>query len=485
MKQNLDRCHLNSRMEKFGIVKRACGALFVLCCALVRTAEAASASNGKVVVSCDAPRVQIEVNGNDFDVLAPGYPDTFVTNVMVAAVSPWRLVKPTANELPLKMRGGDRAGYRVIREVEDSDGGTIAFHNYYIESDQDDGAKEIVVAAGESVVYTAYKNGATCSSDWLVDGETKYDTSHIIFNRNWWYVPGWFIPSIATPIPGIYNISAHDVQYSALKDTGSMTVVGVKRISGNGKSSEKDSADCLTSAETIVVKKGGSVALTATPESNVAWPSGWPTWDASCGFWCLGNHFTGETTGQSTVDLDTSSPDSIVVTASCGESEKCIKVVAYELGLSLSKSNLTLKHDCDTEFTVVANPSSELSTPMIQVKRSDNGASNWPHWMDLVSGSGSIDWKARVAGIFKLRIKALVAGTEYFSNENDLTVEFPTYDQITADATVRTAMDNEWQATLDDCTQIRIAAANAAFGCRWIPAETRHIRVVLPCSVVG
>lgn len=58
-------------MEKFGIVKRACGALFVLCCALVRTAEAASASNGKVVVSCDAPRVQIEVNGNDFDVLAP------------------------------------------------------------------------------------------------------------------------------------------------------------------------------------------------------------------------------------------------------------------------------------------------------------------------------------------------------------------------------------------------------------------------------
>lgn len=424
----------------------------ILCCLGVRAAMAASAANTLVTVSCNAPRAQVVVNGNDFDVFAPGYIDSFVTNVMVTANGGWEIVEPTA--LPLRMKGGDTATYKVICPPECKDGGTIAFHNYYISSDRDGGLKDIVVEAGASVTYTAHKNGSLCDSDWTVNGETETDTSSIVFNRNWWDVPSWFIPSMDTPKPGVYNINAHDVQHTVLNDSGSMTVVGVKRISGpNGKYSEKDSSANLTVQETIIVKKGGTVALTATPDPNVAWPSGWPTWDASCGFWCLGNHFTGETTGQSTVDLDTSSPDSIVVTASCGESEKCIKVVAYELGLSLSKSNLTLKHDCDTEFTVVANPSSELSTPMIQVRRNDIGASNWPNWMDLVSGSGSIDWKARVAGIFKLRIKALIAGTEYFSNENDLTVEFPTYDQITADATVRTAMNNEWQATLDDCTQ--------------------------------
>lgn len=424
-----------------------------MCCLCAQVTWAASAANEHVTVSCEAPRVYIEVNANHFDVYAPGYPDAFVTNVMVRANGSWVLVKPTPAELPLKMSGGDTEPYRVVRPPEDAADGTISFHNYYIKSNCDGGAKEIVVPAGASVTYTAYKNGATCPSDWTVNGSSRNNTASIVFNRRWWDVPSWFIPSMDTPQPDVYGINAHDVQDARLKDSGEMTVVGVKRISGGGKFSEKNDPEELTAAETIVVKKGGSIALTATPEPNVAWPSGWPTWDASCGFWCLGNHFTGETTGQSTVDLDTSSPDSIVVTASCGESEKCIKVVAYELGLSLSKSNLTLKHDCDTEFTVVANPSSELSTPMIQVKRCDNGASNWPHWMDLVSGSGSIDWKARVAGIFKLRIKALIAGTEYFSNENDLTVEFPTYDQITADATVRTAMNNEWQATLDDCTQ--------------------------------
>lgn len=440
----------------------------ILCCLGVRAAMAASAANTLVTVSCNAPRAQVVVNGNDFDVFAPGYIDSFVTNVMVTANGGWEIVEPTA--LPLRMKGGDTATDKVICPPECKDGGTIAFHNYYISSDRDGGLKDIVVEAGASVTYTAHKNGSLCDSDWTVNGETETDTSSIVFNRNWWDVPSWFIPSMDTPKPGVYNINAHDVQHTVLNDSGSMTVVGVKRISGpNGKYSEKDSSANLTVQETIIVKKGGTVALTATPEPNVAWPSGWPTWDASCGFWCLGNHFTGETTGQSTVDLDTSSPDSIVVTASCGESEKCIKVVAYELGLSLSKSNLTLKHDCDTEFTVVANPSSELSTPMIQVRRNDIGASNWPNWMDLVSGSGSIDWKARVAGIFKLRIKALVAGTEYFSNENDLTVEFPTYDQITADATVRTAMNNEWQATLDDCTQNPNRSRERGF---WVSLDT-------------
>ena len=243
------------------------------------------------------------------------------------------------------------------------------------------------------------------------------------------------------------------MQDARLKDSGEMTVVGVKRISGGGKFSDKNDPDELTAAETIVVKKGGSIALTATPHPSVPWPAGWPTWNATCGFWCFGNHFAGDTSGCDTVNVDTSSPDIIVVSASCGESEKCIKVIAYELGLSISKSNLTLKHDGDTEFTVVAEPSSAFPTPMIQVRRNDIGASRWPDWMDLKDGRGAISWKARVAGIFKLRARALIADEECLSDEKDMTVEFPVYDQIIADSNVGARMNAEWQATLDDCTQ--------------------------------
>ncbi len=351
-------------LAKCRFAAKACGVVLV-CLAFGHIAEAASAENDFVKVSCNAPRVKIEVDGRRFDIFAPGYSDSFTANVMVVPNNDWELVQPRAEELPLEMRGGDSAAYSVSHPIEDADGGTIFFHNYYIASDRGGSAKDIVVEAGARVTYTAYKNGEPCSSDWLANGAAMCNSTRIVFNRDWWYVPAWFIPSLDTPKPGVYDIYAHDVQHLALEDSGRMTVVGVKRISGNGKSSERDSAASLTATETIVVKKGGSVSLTATPDPNVVWPEGCPTWNASCGFWCLGNHFVGDTAGKSTVDVDTSSPDSIVVTASCGESEKCIKVVAYELGLSVSKSNLTLKHDCDTVFTVAANPSSEFSTPMI------------------------------------------------------------------------------------------------------------------------
>ena len=424
-----------------------------MCCLCAQVASAASAANEHVTVSCEAPRVYIEVNANHFDVYAPGYPDAFVTNVMVRANGSWVLVKPTAAELPLKMSGGDTEPYRVVRPPEDAAGGTISFHNYHIKSNRDGGAKEIVVPAGTSVTYTAYKNGATCPSDWTVNGSSRNNTASIVFNRHWWDVPSWFIPSMDTPQPDVYGVNAHDVQDARLKDSGEMTVVGVKMVSGGGKFSGKDDPGELTAAETIVVKKGGSVALTATPHPSVSWPTGWPTWDASCGFWCFGNHLLGGTSGCETVYVDTSSPDVIVVTASCGESEKCIKVIAYELELSISKTNLTLKHDGDTEFTVVAEPASVFSTPMIQVKRNDIGATRWPNWMDLKDCRGTINWKARVAGIFKLRAAALVAGEECLSDEKDMTVKFPVYDQIIAVLNVSGRMNSEWQATLDDCTQ--------------------------------
>ena len=92
----------------------------ILCCLGVRAAMAASATNTLVTVSCDAPRAQVVVNGNDFDVFAPGYIDSFVTNVMVTANGDWELVEPTA--LPLRMKGADTATYKVICPPECKDG---------------------------------------------------------------------------------------------------------------------------------------------------------------------------------------------------------------------------------------------------------------------------------------------------------------------------------------------------------------------------
>lgn len=239
----------------------------ILCCLGVRAAMAASATNTLVTVTCDAPRAQVVVNGNDFDVFAPGYIDSFVTNVMVTANGNWKIVEPTA--LPLRMKGGDTATYKVICPPECKDGGTIAFHNYYISSDRDGGLKDIVVEAGASVTYTAHKNGSLCDSDWTVDGETETDTSSIVFNRNWWDVPGWFIPSMDTPQPGVYNINAHDVQHTVLNDSGSMTVVGVKRISGpNGKASERTEAPTggVTWLEAEVIYSHPSAVFNLTAE---------------------------------------------------------------------------------------------------------------------------------------------------------------------------------------------------------------------------
>ncbi|NLB69608.1 MAG: hypothetical protein GX804_07990, partial [Lentisphaerae bacterium] len=256
-----------------------------------------------------------------------------------------------------------------------------------------------------------------------------------------------------TPKPGVYGIHAHDVDLPFLEDSGNMTVVGVKNIAGGGKVSEKDDPDGLTDAETVVTKKNANVSLTAFPEPNVAWPQDTPAWSASCGFWCLlGDHFIGDTEGQPSVTVNASDPDVIVVTSKCGASQKCIKVIVYDLDLAISKTDLTLKHDSDTELTVTAEPSSATATPTVQIKRNDIGAAAWPDWMNLLDGRGSINWKGRVAGTFKLRAKARIAGEEFFSPERDLTVEFPVFDQIIADDNVKAGMLSEWEATLNDCT---------------------------------
>lgn len=244
----------------------------LLCIASEFRVLAASAANGHVTVSCELPRVQVSVDGNRFDVYAPGYDDSFVADILVTANGDWTLVDPTV--LPIRMRGGDSATYQVACPPECSDSGTISFHNYYIESDRDGGSKDIAIGTGVNVTYTSRKNGSSCASDWTVNGETKSDTSRIVFNRNWWDVASWFYPSIDTPKAGVYNINAHDVRQSILRDSGIMTIVGVKKISGpNGKSSERVEApsggETWLEAEVIYAQPRSVFSLTAELEPGL------------------------------------------------------------------------------------------------------------------------------------------------------------------------------------------------------------------------
>ncbi len=213
-------------------------------------------------------------NGKDFLILATEYHDSFVAEVTVRARNEWELVEPNEASQPLRMACGDTATYSVSKPPEDAGSGTIECHCYFIQSDHDDGAKDIVVAAGDSVTYRAYKDGASCSSDWTVNGKTVSDTSRIVFNRDWWDVPSWFYPAMDTPKPGVYSIEAHDIRHRELKDSGTMTVVGVKKISGpKGKSSERTTAPKAGSTwlenEVIYVQPCAVFNLTAELEPGL------------------------------------------------------------------------------------------------------------------------------------------------------------------------------------------------------------------------
>ena len=218
-----------------------------------------SASNEYVEVSSEGAAIRVETAGQTaFNVFAPMRDDSFVTNVFVSPVNDWTLAEPEESELPFEMGGGDSDSYTVEKSPEDSDvSGTIYFHNYWIKSNQADDAKVITVPFGTRVTYTSRKNNSSCSSDWMVNGSVVQDSSMIVFNRSWWNIVDWFYPSLETPRTGVYRIHANDVEYrDQLYDSGRMTIVSAKRISGpNSKASERVEAPAQESSwhETEVV----------------------------------------------------------------------------------------------------------------------------------------------------------------------------------------------------------------------------------------
>lgn len=140
--------------------------------------------------------------------------------------------------------------------------------------------------------------------------------------------------------------------------------------------------------------------------------------------------------------------------AQCGSSKKYIKVIAYEVDLTVSKLSLTLKEDCDVEFEILTEPASAftgVATPTVQIQRVGIGATDW---LPLLEGAGTVNWTARVAGVFQLRLKTQVNGTDFVTPTKAMIVSFPKYEQIKSDASVISGIMLEWQRTLDDCTQV-------------------------------
>lgn len=230
---------------------------------------------------------------------------------------------------------------------------------FYIKSNQDNGAKDITVAAGTSVTYTAYEGTNSKASNWTVNGQTKNNESSIIFSRNWWDVPGWFSASMGTPVPGVYNISASPTDNASKSDSGEMKVVGVASISGHGKTSTREEtpsgSDKWTDSETIYAQPKSVVELTMTLNPNVvlddtlknsiSWSvSGW------------GTSITPKESNQLEAIFKPVSSGDYVVTASCGSSQRLIKVKvsAPKIHSVTFNGNITVNKDTGGSYSGVA-----------------------------------------------------------------------------------------------------------------------------------
>ena len=232
---------------------------------------------------------------------------------------------------------------------------------FHIKSNQNDGAKEIVVPAGTSVTYTAYEGTSSKASNWTVNGQTQNNKSSIIFNRSWWDVPGWFSASMGTPDPGIYNISAVPTDRPGVSDSGKMTVVGIASISGHGKSSSRSTPpDNWTDTEIIYAQPKSVINLTinldpdVTPDDNLK---------ASIS-WSVSGMFTTITPNESKLGA-TFIPDSTgsyIVTASCGQSQRliCIKVVAPMIYSVSFGGNIQILRDNGVKYTGVSWQDNDL-----------------------------------------------------------------------------------------------------------------------------
>ena len=138
--------------------------------------------------------------------------------------------------------------------------GTIFFHNYCVRSDWGDGEKDVVVPAGTTVVFTAFKNGEPAPSDWTVDGIlVETNKTSYTFNAPVSEPRFLSVRPLSSPYEGLKSESyvANDSTESALEDSGSAQESGIIRISGpNSKFSEQTAESPGRTASSLNRRKG-------------------------------------------------------------------------------------------------------------------------------------------------------------------------------------------------------------------------------------
>ena len=128
----------------------------------------------------------------------------------------------------------------------------------------------------------------------------------------------------------------------------------------------------------------------------------------------------------------------------------CGHYIPVDICLSVSQNLLTLKHNDQVFFSIVhAHSSGETHTNGTIEIRYKNGDGEW--WI-LGDESELRPWTARFPGRFEARGKIVSGDREWTTPVLDLTVLFPSVDDIRLDPDVIQRAGLEWRATLDDCS---------------------------------
>lgn len=116
----------------------------------------------------------------------------------------------------------------------------------------------------------------------------------------------------------------------------------------------------------------------------------------------------------------------------------------YGVNLTMSNTDLTLKHDNQSDIEVAVNPANaNVTSARIEITRGYNR-----DWCVIAHDLKIKPWIARTAGYFSVRAFVSVCGVEYASNYVNFEVKFPTYQQIVGDPKVKQVMHSYWIQTL-------------------------------------
>lgn len=135
--------------------------------------------------------------------------------------------------------------------------------------------------------------------------------------------------------------------------------------------------------------------------------------------------------------------------------------------LAVSNTVLTLKHDNRTRIEI-AHPHSWGETyeeGTVEIRRA--GGTN--EWLTLGTETELNPWTARIAGHFELRGISSVDGNAFTTAVQQIEVRFPSIDQILSDPDVQARALQEWNDTLDDCTEVPNQRREHAY---WIMLDT-------------